>query len=85
MPRFDLDAQRALLCLFGLVALTAEAVAYYATGKALPDIFTGAFITMAGGPILTKTFEVARQQRSSRQEAEEKARSSGSQSPDEGG
>lgn len=51
MPRFDLDTQRGLVCLFGLAALTLEAVLFYLTGKTLPDIFTGGFITMALGPL----------------------------------
>lgn len=61
MPRFDLDAQRGLVCLFGLTALTCEAVAYYVLGKTLPDLFTGAFITMAIGPVLTTTAEKYRE------------------------
>lgn len=51
MPSFDLDTQRGLVCLFGLVALTVEGILFYVTGKALPDIFTGGFITMALGPL----------------------------------
>lgn len=51
MPRFDLDTQRGLVCLFGLVALTAEGIGYYVTGRTLPDIFTGGFFTMALGPL----------------------------------
>lgn len=51
MPRFDLDTQRGLVCLFGLVALTCEALGYYILGKTLPDIFTGGFFTMAIGPM----------------------------------
>lgn len=66
MPRFDLDAQRALVCLFGIVALTVEGVAFYFTGKALPDIFTGAFITMATGPVLTGTAEKYREEKERR-------------------
>lgn len=88
MPRFDLDAQRGLLCLFGLVALSVEAVAFYLTGKALPDMFTGAFITMAIGPVLTKTAEQYRDARTSRQveqEEPETAPSSAQSPPDEGG
>lgn len=61
MPRFDLDAQRGLVCLFGLAALTVEGIAFYFTGKTLPDIFTGAFITMAIGPVLTTTAEKYRE------------------------
>lgn len=61
MPRFDLDAQRGLVCLFGLVALAVEGIGFYVTGKTLPDIFTGAFITMATGPVLTTTAEKYRE------------------------
>lgn len=39
------------MCLFGLVALTAEGILFYFTGKTLPDIFTGGFIAMALGPL----------------------------------
>lgn len=47
--------------MFGLVALTAEAIGFYITSKTLPDIFTGAFITMAIGPVLTTTAEKYRE------------------------
>lgn len=53
MPRFDLDTQRGLVCLFGMTALTAEGIAFYIIGKTLPDIFTGGFITMVMGPLLS--------------------------------
>lgn len=61
MPRFDLDAQRALVCVFGILCLLGEAIGYYALGKVLPDIFTGAFVTMAVGPLATSTVERYRQ------------------------
>lgn len=66
MPRFDLDAQRALVCVFGIFCLLAEAVAYYALGRILPDILTGAFITMAVGPVATSTVGRYRQSKSDR-------------------
>lgn len=53
MPSFDLDTQRGLVCLFGMTALTAEGIAFYLIGKTLPDIFTGGFITMVMGPLLS--------------------------------
>lgn len=61
MPRFDLDAQRGLICLFGLVALTAEAIAFYITGNKLPDVMTGIFGTMAAGPVVSSTAEKYRE------------------------
>jgi hypothetical protein len=61
MPKFDVDAQRGLICLFGLVALTMESVAFYLTGHTLPDILTGIFGTMAVGPVVTSTADKYRQ------------------------
>jgi hypothetical protein len=51
MPRFDLDDQRAIVCLFGLFGLMGEALAFYVTGRVLPDMLTGIFATMAIGPV----------------------------------
>lgn len=61
MPSFDLDTQRGLVCLFGMAALTAEGIAYYVIGKTLPDIFTGGFITMVMGPLLSAWAEKYRE------------------------
>lgn len=55
--RFDLDAQRGLVCLFGLLGLMGEAIAFYITGHILPDFLTGTFFTMAVGPMATSTVE----------------------------
>lgn len=66
MPRFDLDAQRGLVCLFGLLGLLGEAAAFYLSGKILPDILTGAFLTMAIGPVATSTVERYRQSKGDR-------------------
>lgn len=67
MPRFDVDAQRGLICLFGLIALAMESVAFYFTGHTLPDVLTGIFGTMAVGPVVTSTADKYRQ--SKREEA----------------
>jgi hypothetical protein len=60
MPRFDLDDQRAIVCLFGLFGLMGEALAFYVTGRVLPDMLTGIFATMAIGPIVDSTVRYRR-------------------------
>jgi hypothetical protein len=56
MPRFNLDDQRAVVCLFGLLGLVGEALAFYITGRVLPDMLTGIFATMDIGPVATSTW-----------------------------
>jgi hypothetical protein len=56
MQKFDLDTQRALVCVMGLVFLTASLVASY-LGHPPPDTLIGVFGTMVVGPLLEGTFQ----------------------------
>lgn len=66
-PRFDLDGQRIIICTFALVALGAEIIGIYLTGRALPDTLNGILLAMAAGPVLEraagKWFEYRRERR----------------------
>jgi hypothetical protein len=55
--KFDIDSQRGFACLVGLGGLILELVLFYLTGKEAPQILTGAFLTLAVGPVLTSIIE----------------------------
>lgn len=55
--RFDIDSQRGFACLVGLGGLIIELILFYLTGKEAPRILTGAFLTLAVGPVLTSIIE----------------------------
>jgi hypothetical protein len=55
--RFDIDTQRGAICLFGMVCLAVELIAFYLTGKTPPGELTGGFFTMAIGPVVSTTWQ----------------------------
>lgn len=57
---FDLNQQRGLACLVGLVGLIAEEVVHSAWGVNVDKILTGAFLTLAIGPVMAQTIEKIR-------------------------
>lgn len=52
MPRFDLDAQRTVVCLVALTILVGEFVSVSLGGKALSDAVNGVLGTLAAGPFI---------------------------------
>lgn len=62
MWRFDLDQQRAVACCVGLLGLIGEAFVYSVFGVQVSEILTGAFVTLAIGPVITGTIEKIRTQ-----------------------
>ena len=55
--KFDIDAQRGFACVVGLGGLLVELILFYAIGKSAPRELTGAFLTLAVGPVLTSVIE----------------------------
>jgi hypothetical protein len=53
--RFDLDMQRAVVCLVGLVGLVGQAIVYYVFKIDPSELLTGAFLAMALGPLADST------------------------------
>lgn len=70
MPRFDLDAQRGLTFLFGVIGFATEAVVVWLGGPRLPDLMTGGLISMIVGPLGANTIDKYREIRDKRQEQE---------------
>ena len=70
MPLFDLDAQRGLSFLFGVIGFATEAVVVWLGGPSLPDVMTGGLIAMIIGPVAGNTWDKYRERR---QEALEEA------------
>ena len=62
MGSFDLDTQRALVCVAGLLFLTGSMVASY-LGHPMPDVLNGIFGTMVVGPIIDGTVQRYREQK----------------------
>jgi hypothetical protein len=70
MRSFDLDTQRALVCVSGLVFLTASQVASY-LGHPPSDALIGVFGTMVVGPLLEGTVQRYREARRMEKEKQE--------------
>lgn len=49
--KFDLDTQRTVICLSGLVGLFCQLLAYSFFQVSPAQVLTGAFVSMAAGPI----------------------------------
>lgn len=61
--RFDVDTQRSIVCVFGLFGLMIELLATYLLGASPDRLLTGAFLSLAIGPIVTGTIETYRRNR----------------------